>query len=593
MQTRDQGQELRNGATAQRESGPPTALLDSRNWIGTICEIGPDGAKVNLPRSASIRDTDENGQPGLGDAGQFVCIEARDEVIFGRIVEVSVPETERLTVDPDRSDNGDANAIGTVHLLTSLSADTRRDLRGVGMLPLLGANVYAAEPELVTWISCGSATGEDHDATTLELGHLTVARDEPVQLDAGQLFGRHCAVLGTSGSGKSWTIARLLEQASSYDAKIVLLDATGEFHTLNSRTMHVHIGEGQAEPKTSLGVTFPYSELVEDDLFALFTPGTDVQAPRMRAAIKSLKLAAILGPEHDLVVDGCIPKAGRSKDPFNREYATHGSKILDPAASFDIEMLPHQIELECIWPSTYNAIQGTRDHTVWGEENSNDVGLCDSLMSRIQGHLQAEEFRCLFKPQEMDALPDVLDQFMDSDSAVMRISMKNLSYTLHVREIVANAIGRLLLRSARADRFREQPAVVVLDEAHQFLNKSLGAEHSRYPLDAFELIAKEGRKYSLTVCLCTQRPGDIPEGVLSQVGTQIVHRLVNRSDREAVEQGITHLDHSAARFLPGFAPGEAVIVGTNLSVPLSVQMLPPNQLPDSGGADYDRYWRAA
>jgi DNA helicase HerA-like ATPase len=199
----------------------------------------------------------------------------------------------------------------------------------------------------------------------------------------------------------------------------------------------------------------------------------------------------------------------------------------------------------------------------------------------------------MFKPQEMDALPDVLGQFMDSDSAVMRISMKNLSYTLHVREIVANAIGRLLLRSARADRFREQPAVVVLDEAHQFLNKSLGAEHSRYPLDAFELIAKEGRKYSLTVCLCTQRPGDIPEGVLSQVGTQIVHRLVNRSDREAVEQGITHLDHSAARFLPGFAPGEAVIVGTNLSVPLSVQMLPPNQLPDSGGADYDRYWRAA
>src|SRR5262249_35604893 len=204
------------------------------------------------------------------------------------------------------------------------------DLGGIDMLPTLGARVYAASPSLVTWIACGAAktNGNGNGRAMLKLGHLSVASDEPVQLAVEQLFGRHCAVVGTSGSGKGWTVATLVEQAAQRAAKVILIDATGEFHTLDKRIKHVHMGVGEAAPASSQEVSFPHSELVEDDLFALFTPGGEIQGPRMRAAIRSLKLSEILGAEHDLVDEmGCVPKAGRSKKLFNNLYGEHAAVI--------------------------------------------------------------------------------------------------------------------------------------------------------------------------------------------------------------------------------------------------------------------------
>jgi DNA helicase HerA-like ATPase len=169
--------------------------------------------------------------------------------------------------------------------------------------------------------------------------------------------------------------------------------------------------------------------------------------------------------------------------------------------------------------------------------------------------------------------------------------LKHLPFGHHAREIVANAIGRHLLSMAREGRFRESPLVLFLDEAHQFLNKELGDENTRYPLDSFELIAKEGRKFSLNICISTQRPRDIPEGVLSQMGTLIVHRLTNDKDREVVERASGEIDRSAAAFLPTLAPGQAVIIGVDYPMPLTVQVEKPAQKPDSRGPDYQKYWR--
>jgi DNA helicase HerA-like ATPase len=170
------------------------------------------------------------------------------------------------------------------------------------------------------------------------------------------------------------------------------------------------------------------------------------------------------------------------------------------------------------------------------------------------------------------------------------VSLKFLSFTHNAREIVANAIGRHLLLRARENKFKTQPLLVFLDEAHQFLDKQLGDENTRYPLDAFDLIAKEGRKYGLTICIATQRPRDIPEGVLSQMGTLVVHRLINDRDREVVERASGEIDKSAAEFLPTLAPGQAVIIGVDFPIPLTVQIACPEAKPDSKGPDYQGYW---
>ena len=109
-----------------------------------------------------------------------------------------------------------------------------------------------------------------------------------------------------------------------------------------------------------------------------------------------------------------------------------------------------------------------------------------------------------------------------------------------MREIVVNTIGRHLLTSARAHRFQPTPLVVALDEAHQFFGQSVADEFVAASFDSFELVAKEGRKYGLVVCMATQRPGDLPAAVLSQAGMLLVHRLTERRDRERVEHAASN-----------------------------------------------------
>lgn len=150
-----------------------------------------------------------------------------------------------------------------------------------------------------------------------------------------------------------------------------------------------------------------------------------------------------------------------------------------------------------------------------------------------------------------------------------------------------------MLQMAREGKFQNKPVVVVLDEAHQFLGKSVGDETNAYALDAFDLVAKEGRKYGLTVCLATQRPRDIQDGVLSQMGTMIVHRLTHGADREVVERAARDVEKSVATFLPTLAPGQALLLGADFPVPIPIQIRPPMRKPESKGPDYQQFWSNA
>ncbi|MBA7682265.1 hypothetical protein ES703_90614 [subsurface metagenome] len=110
-------------------------------------------------------------------------------------------------------------------------------------------------------------------------------------------------------------------------------------------------------------------------------------------------------------------------------------------------------------------------------------------------------------------------------------------------------------------------------------------------LDACELIAKEGRKYGLLICMATQRPRDIPEGVLSQMGTMIVHRLVHPADREIVTKASSQIDRPFTDMLPEFTPGEALIIGSDFPIPLTVKIEKPSREPESKGPDFQKHWK--
>jgi hypothetical protein len=538
--------------------------------IGTVTGVSATTVRIELAMHSASDDGDGSAVTCVGD---LVVIDAIRAAIVGRVTSL-------------HADHDGASATAEVKLLTSVDLVQSHVIPGIAAYPSLGGRVYGSNPLLVKWMTERGDGKADNGGLMLEIGSLEDGT--PVGITPERLFGRHCAVVGTTGGGKSWSLARLVESAAMHPAKLILLDPTGEFHTLDG-ARHVALG-GSDRPESCVTAVFPYRELFESDLLALFRPETNVQLARLRAAIKSLKLAAAVGMENPLVAgNGCIPKAQQLKRPFDDAYAENIDILDGPLATFDVELLAMQMRFECVYPS---AGPSPNERVRWGDPSEPDLSECDPLIARIESNLNSPEFSCIFASQEGgDTLPGIIREFLASDERVLRISLRQLSFRESIREIVANAIGRHLLELGRTGAFEQRPVVVLVDEAHHFLNNHIGDAHWTYSLDSFELIAKEGRKYSLTSCLATQRPRDIPEGVLSQMGTFVVHRLINDDDRSVVERASGEIDREAADFLPTLGPGHAVVIGVELPMPLTLQILRPDSPPDSRGPDFQAYWR--
>lgn len=560
-----------------------TNPIDETRRIGTVTASTAQWVTVNLPNAGTDKPLILHGATvPRGEVGEYICFARDASVVLGRITKVELPERDRLSVEPKISQPELADPIGSVALLTDIDMSTGEVTGAVSVPPRLGTPAYSVASGFLQWVLESSSRKQGEKSTvTLCIGDVAGVSKTPVAVSAERLFGRHCAVLGVTGGGKSWTIARLVEECARHDCKVVLIDATGEFSTLDSDTSHCSIGD---EDDGFTQLACPYHKLEERDLFALFTPSGQSQAPTLREAIRSLKLAKCVDLPAGMVVNGCIPKAGRPIKTYHDARLANAVTVESEFADFDVSCLVEQIGHECIWPDKSNTGK-------YGGVNDGQVGYCLPLVMRIESMLKSAAMAPVFQPGKRQSIQAKTEEFVtDQNARVLHVSLQQLSFAMSIRPIVVNAIARHLLQMARAKKSSRKPLVVVLDEAHQFLGKTLGDENNSFPLDAFDLLAKEGRKYGLTVCLATQRPRDIQDGVLSQMGTMIVHRLTHGADREVVERAARDVEKSVATLLPTLAPGQAILLGADFPVPIPIQIRPPARKPESKGPDYQKYW---
>lgn len=563
----------------------PKGLLRPELFLGVASSITARAVGVNLTEAGQPSGSHfSGGRYGRGEVGEFVLIEAQQNLLLGRITEVRLPDAERRSIRPDYAGKAALDAIGQVQLLGSVAMDDLRVIAGVESYPRLGDRAYAAPHKFIAMLPRLMEHEEDKtNSVLLDLGVVDVAQESTIEIKPERLFGRHCAILGATGGGKSWTTARIIEECLRHKAKLILLDATSEYRDFSSSSVeHYHLGEPVEKAAGSVACSVPPTAFTESDFVALFEPAGKVQGPKLRAAIRSLRLARL---KPVLAPKGFIEKHNQAKGPVEtaENDPAISSKLDNPSQPFDATKLIAQIEQECVWPTGFN-----NDASKWGKEDGN-FSHCLSLVARINGVLTSPAFRCVFASTEPD-LCRALDGFAAGDKKLLRICLSGIAYEFNAREVIANVIGRHLLNKARNRDFVKKPAVVLVDEAHNFLGRHIGSEDSAAKLDAYELIAKEGRKYGLNICLATQRPRDITEGVLSQIGTLVVHRLTNDRDREVVESACGEIDRSASAFLPNLKPGEAAIIGADFPIPLTIQIGKPVTKPKSEGPDYQRGW---
>jgi len=558
--------------------------FDGNYFIGYVNHVNPQFVRVHFPSSTLLNQFIFSGEEFNGGlVGNFVTIEGENTGFIGKISELSLPEKERLALSEKAFQSSDFHPTAKVEVLLSFSYfDSGKVERTLNTFPNIGAKVYVCSSEFIQQYVMQFGAKDTAEELLLSVGCLTSNKKTEVKVSQQALFGRHCAVVGTTGGGKSWTIARLIEGMTANRTKSILVDPTGEYKDL-SNALH-----GQS---VAMGVDgyFPYQKLTVKDLFLLVKPSERVQAPKLLEAIRSLKCI-----KSGIATDGSFSfssfcesgnliKEGLNKLAFERYCYRNARTIESDDLDFDISKLEKQINLECVWDTT-NKVKDA-----YGEKNATDLSYCISLITRIAGLRRTGVLNALFgfgdTHSEKSSLIDIIEKFLDpkqKESFFLRIGFERVSFESQAREITANAIGSYLLNKARAGEFKRLPIVLLIDEAHQFLNKSVVDPYfSSTALESFDQIAKECRKYGLFLCIATQMPRDIPLGTLSQMGTFIVHRLINYGDKESIKQACSSMNSDLLTFLPVLGSGEAILTGVEFPMPLSVKVAPPMIRPDS------------
>ncbi len=573
-------------------------------FLGYINQVLPQFVKVHFPSSVLLNGFTHFGKEFNGGlVGSFVVIEGEKYGFLGRITELSLPESERLSLNERAFQTSEFHPTGKIEILLSFDLyDPFNVKKGLTAYPNIGAKVFVSSGELVQEYMSRFGLKPNESARTIQLGALVSSPDTKVSVNLQSIFGRHCAVVGTTGGGKSFTISKLIESLSLTNNKSVIIDATGEYSSFDKL-------EGSLSAEIGTTHYFHYSNLSVADLFVIFRPAGQVQQPLLLEAINSLKLVSILYRDQAKftfstnnliesfaftgkgsvqlqidIQDGCLIKGGKSTIPFFRLCAMYVDELNDfNNTNFDIKKLTRQINNEC--------------YSIFGDNwavqpDGRNLGNASSLIIRVHQALSDPDFQRIFgfdNKSKRDVIEELIE-FTKSENKnkQVRISFNNVPFSFQIREIVANSIGNVLLKLAREGHFDSKkdtanlPLVVLMDEAHQFLNKSVRDEFFESArLDAFDSIAKECRKHGLFLCISTQMPRDIPAGTLSQMGTFIVHRLINHNDKEAVANSCSSANRNTLDFLPILGEGEAILTGVDFPMPIIMKFDKPNIEPNS------------
>lgn len=553
--------------------------FDHNYFLGYINEVSPQYVKIHFPSSNLLEKFSHKGVfYAGGNVGNFIVIEGTEFGFLARLIEIELPDSERKTIS-ERAIQHDETAFhpsGKAELLLSFSVfEPEKTEKTVSKYPTIGAKVYSCSDEQIEiYVRQFGKKEDETENVYADLGKLT-SNDADCKVSLNSIFGRHCAIVGTTGGGKSWTVAKLIDEVvTKTNNKVILIDATGEYSKLTSNSLIL-----------GKDAYFPYQNLSIPDLFFLLRPTGQSQRPVLLEAIRSLKIIRIAKANDPAVIVNTKQKAEKEKAKYYSFYQQHIKAIEDNSCNFDISFLIEQIKEECIYPSGYTDKQP--DPKKWGGYDAKTYDYQTSLIGRISDLVNTEIFNNLLgfqgAPDGCSSIVESINTFIgQSQDQILRISFENIPSSFSVKEITANALASFLLNLARRNKFKAAPIILVVDEAHQFLNKNIKDEFfESQTLDAFDLIAKECRKYGMFLCLATQMPRDIPTGTLSQMGTFIVHRLINELDKKSIESAASSANRNALLFLPILGEGEALLVGVDFPMPLLVKINEPDKKPES------------
>ena len=530
----------------------------------------------------------------VGQIGSFVRVPLGYADLFGIVTQIgadAIPESLREVLIKDTS------RIVSNRWLTVALVGERTDYRferGITQFPTAGDEVH-----LVTIQDLNIIYGGVKEESSIIVGHISASESLPARVDIDKLLTRHCAIVGATGSGKSNSVAILLQSISSgpfKSARILLIDPHGEYsETLKDCSKVFRINADSQLRQEELSI--PFWALPFDELLSSF-PGhvNDQQKDYIREKLLEKRLLSADGlkkkpPIEAISADSPIPFSLKQLwfelDDFERQ--TFGEN-----RNPNTKKLLKQGNANKLQSNQYEPASAGGGSPYLNFQAKGILAFLDGMRTRMLD----QRYKFLFEPNNYtpalngickDDLDSLLASWLGHEKPITILDLSGVPPDIMI------SISGSLLKVIYDAMFwaqnlpvgsRQQPLLITLEEAHNYLKAGEEAISSR----TVQTIAKEGRKYGVGLLLITQRPTELDETVLSQCGTVIALRMTNKGDRGHISAAVQDELYDMVSLLPSLRTGEALILGEAVQIPSRVRFYKTDRAPRSGDPIVSKEW---
>lgn len=540
-------------AVQQQITPTPQAVTPpyTRVEIGRILTVGSSMAMVSLSKSL-IR----NGQLPMAQLGTILKIVTTSSVVVAIVSSLQIGS-------PDEEGLGDG-CLARLDILGEITKNVTtgetRFYRGVRSYPVLSEPVYNLSPEDLAIIF--TAKGKH----SIEVGRLQQDNSIVAKVRTDDLLSKHFAIIGSTGSGKSCTVALVLQAIlkNSPVAHVVLFDPHNEY----SKSFG-NLSEVIRQDTLDIPIwMFNFEETVE-----LLTSDIEDQSREEQEVL------------HDVIL-----KAKRLYDRSKSGDVSSETKFED--IEKDLHRTAKHISLDSPVPYRIRDVIRLIDHNMGRLENNNNLGPYKRLKRRIEALVADPRYSFTFRNQAAaDSIQNIIGRIFRIPVNGRPISILDMSgIPSEALNIVVAVVSRLAFELAMWSE-RKIPILLVCEEAHRYIpaDPSLGFGSTRR---AISRIAKEGRKYGVSLAIISQRPSELEPSTLSQCSTIFSMRLSNELDQNFVRAAVPDGAAELLSFLPSLGTAETMVFGESVNLPMRVILntLPEEFRPHSSSASFSQLW---
>lgn len=602
--------------------------------IGRLIAIRRSLIEAELYDSVGSYINTLDGTRFVGEVGTYVTMYEIERIVVGEIVGIGDYAEESKEIAFKKPSVRRRIEIALVGEILG-----GRFSFGVSRMPLIYAEVnLISEQELDTMLSYGNP----ESSKGIRVGRSVYFPDSDVSLDVNKFFGFHFAVFGNTGSGKSNTVASVVQrilgdkQRPAYNARMVVFDSNGEyenaFDKIHERNAKINVRFLDADSADDCRrLQIPVWALGVDDWAVLLHASEKTQLPiikraldlipyflsgddRTRAAQNHVLASAVLGvllssdsspSKSDKILallahfnTADIGLDVRVGQKTLRQYITiYFGQMTDlaPLLSYlqdfvDPGVVAKRDDVVCPPYGLDDFLNAIELATLYeGSVRTQRIQeYTATLISRIESLRDGGKGRLLTKTS-YHKLSDYVEDMLGKNQLV-NIDISSLDDS--EGEMVVKVVTKLLLEYMKEQTPRaHRPINIIIEEAHRFVRNQ--KDYGAIGYDIFERVSKEGRKFGVLLGISSQRPRDLSETVVSQCSNFIIHRIQSPEDLAYIAKMVPYIDKTGINRLTYLQTGHGLVFGTAINIPsLTVFPLADPQ-PDSRNADVEAAWYAS